>query len=118
MAAANFKTGNLTAFIDWNKVQATGRTIETFAIPALAEKWSSFGWNVQTINGHDVAAVCAAVEAAKTVKDKPSLIILDTVKGKCFSFAEGNAAYHNGVLTEETRAQALQELDAIKARLG
>jgi transketolase len=118
MAAAAFKVDNLTAFIDWNKVQATGSTKDTFEIPALSDKWQSFGWNVLTADGHDVEAICEAVEKAQAVKGKPSLVILDTVKGKCFSFAEGSAAYHNGILTEETRAQALKDLDAVKAKLG
>jgi transketolase len=115
MAAANFKVDNLTAFIDWNKVQASGPTGEIFSIPDLDKKWSSFGWNVIKADGHNVEAILAALEEAEARKGKPSVIILDTVKGKCFSFAEGNSAYHNGVFTEEVYQQALKELDTIKA---
>jgi transketolase len=117
LAAANFKIDNLTAFIDWNKVQATGATGDVFSIPDLDKKWAGFGWNVLSANGHDLDAVIGAVEQAEAVKGRPSVVILDTVKGKCFSFAEGNAAYHNGVLTEETYRQAISELDAIQAGL-
>ena len=115
MSAATFKVDNLTAFLDWNKVQATGPTAEVFAIPALAEKWRAFGWEVIPAAGHDVAAIIAAIERAASVKGKPSLILLDTIKGKGFSFAEGNAAYHNGILDEAKLAQAYAELDAVKA---
>jgi transketolase len=115
MAAANFKAANLTAFIDFNKIQATGPTKDVFAIPGLDKKWAAFGWNVLAADGHDVEAIVEAIEAAATVKDRPSVIILDTVKGKDFSFAENTAAYHNGILTEELRDKALRELDAIKA---
>jgi transketolase len=116
-AAANFKIDNLTAFIDWNKVQATGPTKDTFDIPALDEKWKAFGWNVISADGHDPVTIMDAIEAAEKVKGKPSVIILDTVKGRGFSFAEGNAAYHNGVLTEATYKQAVDELNAAKAGL-
>ncbi len=112
-AVPNFKVDNLTAFIDWNKIQATGPTKELFDIPALDEKWSAFGWEVVTVDGHDVGAIVDAIAHAKTVKGRPSLIILDTVKGKCFSFAEGNAAYHNGILDDAKYAQACRELDEI-----
>jgi transketolase len=116
MAAANFKVDNLTAFIDWNKIQATAATKDVFSIPDLDKKWTAFGWNVIKSPGHDVEKIAAAIDEAKTVKGKPTVIILDTVKGKGVSFAENTAAYHNGILTEETYAQALKELDAAKAR--
>jgi transketolase len=111
-AAAHFKVDNLTAFIDWNKVQATGPTSETFNIPDLPAKWRAFGWEVITCPGHDIAAISAAIEQAQQVTGKPALIILDTIKGKGFSFAEGNAAYHNGILDEATYTKALAELEA------
>lgn len=117
MAAANFKVDNLVAFLDWNKIQATGPTKEVFGIPKLAEKWTSFGWEVIPVDGHDVGQIIAAIEKAETVKGKPSLILLDTIKGKNFSFAENNAAYHNGILDEAKFAQAMKELDAQKAGL-
>jgi transketolase len=117
MAAVNFKVDNLTAFIDWNKVQATGATGDIFCIPDLDKKWSSFGWNVISANGHDIEAILEAVDQAIAVKGKPSVIILDTIKGKSFSFAEANPAYHNGILTQEVYQQALKELDDIKARM-
>ena len=88
MSASNFKIDNLTAFLDWNKIQATGRTEDVFRIPDLDKRWAAFGWEVITVDGHDVEKINAAVEQAKTVKGKPTLIILDTIKGKGVSFAE------------------------------
>jgi transketolase len=117
MAAANFKIDNLTAFLDCNKVQATGATKDIFNIPDLDKKWSAFGWNVLCANGHDFGGIDDAVEKALAHKGGPSIIILDTVKGKGFSFAEGNSAYHNGILTEETFRQAIRDLDAAKAEI-
>ena len=117
MAAANFKIDHLTAFIDWNKVQASGATNDIFNIPDLDKKWAGFGWNVLCANGHDFEQISDAIEQAGAVKGRPSVIILDTVKGKGFSFAEGNPAYHNGIFTEEVYQQAIRELDAVKAGL-
>jgi len=114
MSAANFKVDNLTAFIDWNKIQATGPTREVFSIPDLDRKWAAFGWEVIPCDGHDIGAIIAAIDKARTVKGKPALILLDTIKGKDFSFAEGNAAYHNGILDEAKFAQAKQELAALE----
>ena len=117
MAAANFRVDNLTAFLDWNKVQATGATKDIFNIPNPDKKWAAFGWNVLCANGHDIAQIVEKMEEAEAYKGGPSIIILDTIKGKSFSFAEGNPAYHNGILTEEVYKQAIAELDAIKAGL-
>ena len=116
-AAAYYRADNLTAFLDWNKIQATGPTEEIFAIPELDRKWRAFGWEVSTVDGHDPAKIIAAIEAAEGLKGKPSLIILDTVKGKGFSFAEGNAAYHNGVMDEAAYQKALAELAAAPGAL-
>ena len=112
MAASNFKIDNLTAFIDWNKIQATGHTQDIFNIPDLDKKWRSFGWEVFTTNGHDIAKLLDTIEQAKAVKGKPALVILDTVKGKGVSFAENVATYHNGIFDAAKFAAAKQELEA------
>jgi transketolase len=118
MAAANFRVDNLTAFIDWNKIQATGPTKDIFSIPDLDKKWSAFGWNVISAEGHDPAKILEAIEKAEAVKGRPSVIILNTIKGKGFSFAEGNAAYHNGIMNEETYKQAMAELESSAEAMG
>jgi len=117
MAASNFKVDNLTAFIDWNKIQATGRTDEIFGIPHLDQKWRAFGWEVISVDGHDIEKIIAAIDLAKTVKGKPTLIILDTIKGKGVSFTEDTPAYHNGTFDDARYAQAKAELDAQKANI-
>lgn len=114
MAASNFKLDNLTAFLDWNKIQATGRTEDIFSIPALDAKWRAFGWDVLTVDGHDVAAIAGGIERARAVRGRPALVILDTVKGKGVSFAEDVATYHNGIFDETRFTQAMRELAARK----
>lgn len=117
MAAPRFQVDNLTGIVDRNRIQATGPTKDIFDIPNIEKKWEAFGWHVITVNGHDVAAVIAALEAAEKVKGRPTVIVADTVKGKDISFAEDNAAFHNGIMTEEQYRQAMAELDARRAEL-
>ena len=117
MATAAYGLDNITAFIDWNKVKGMGTTKEIMEIPNLDQKWSSFGWEVFNCPGHDVGAIALAIEKADAVKGKPSLIILDTIKGKGLSFAEGNAAFHNGILDDATFQKARDELEAARRLL-
>jgi len=114
MAANNFKLDNLTAFIDWNKIQATGRTEDVFSIPNLDQKWRAFGWEVVLVDGHDIEKLIAVIDQAKRTKGKPTLIILDTIKGKGVSFAENTPTYHNGTFDEAKFALAKAELEAQK----
>ena len=113
MAASNFKLDNLTAFIDWNKIQATGRTEDVVKIPDLDKKWRAFGWEVVTVDGHDVDKLIAAIDHAKTVKGKPTLVILDTIKGKGISFAEDVPTYHNGIFDAAKFDAAKKELESL-----
>jgi transketolase len=117
MAAAAFKLDNLTAFVDLNRIQATGPTREIFDIPAIEQKWVAFGWEVVGVDGHDVGRILAALEKARETKGRPTVIVAETVKGKGFSFAENNAAFHNGSLTAEQHRQALSELEARRSEL-
>jgi transketolase len=117
MAAAAFKLDNLTAFVDLNRIQATGPTREIFDIPAIEQKWVAFGWEVVRVDGHDVGRILAALEKARETKGRPTVIVAETVKGKGFSFAENNAAFHNGSLTVEQHRQALSELEVRRAEL-
>ena len=110
MAASAFKADNLTAIVDRNRLQANGKTKERFDTGDIMAKFLSFGWHVIEINGHDMREILGALDEAEMVKGVPTAIIANTVKGKGVSFAENVVGYHNGILTEETYRQALQEL--------
>lgn len=111
MAAAQFKLNNLIAFVDNNKMQIDGNTDNIMSVASMEEKWTAFGWNVQSIDGHDVAAIHNAIIEAKKVQDKPSMIILNTVKGKGVAFIEAmGAANHSMPVSNEDRLKALEEL--------
>ena len=110
MAGSAYKANNLVAIVDRNKLQATGPVVERFDTNPIAPKWAACGWHVIEINGHDMKQILEALDEADTIKDKPIVIIADTIKGKGLSFAENVVGFHNGTLTEETYKQAMEEL--------
>jgi transketolase len=110
MAAARYKLDNITAIVDRNRIQATGPTKDIFDIPNLEDKWRAFGWNVLSVDGHDVSAILAVLDEAAALKGAPTVIIAETIKGKGISFAENTAAFHNAALSQAQYDQALVEI--------
>ena len=110
MAAAHYNLSGLTIFIDHNGLQIDGKNEEVITVAPIEDKFRSFGWDVQTIDGHDFEEIAAAVEKAKTVKDRPQAIIAETVKGKGVSFMEDQAGWHGKAPNDEQAAQAVKEL--------
>jgi len=110
MAASHFKLDNLIAIVDKNGFQLGGLNNEIMNIENLADKWSSFGWNVTEVDGHNVSQLYDAF-LKKTDSKKPTAIIANTVKGKGFSFSENNNAWHHAVLTKSYYDQAIVELN-------
>ena len=86
-------------------------------IGSLKEKWGSFGWHVIDIDGHDAAAILAALDEAKETKGAPTMIIARTVKGKGFPFAENLVKYHNGAISEQEQEQALEAIRLMREAL-
>ncbi len=111
MTAAHYKLDNLCAFVDNNGLQIDGHCCEVMYIEPIVKKWEAFGWNVFDINGHDMAAIVNALNQAETVKNKPTMIVARTVKGKGISFFEGKVQYHGMAPTPEELKKALKELD-------
>ncbi|MFP6687785.1 MAG: transketolase [Alphaproteobacteria bacterium] len=110
MAAAHLKLSNLTAIIDFNKVQQSGHVHDVLGLEPLADKWRAFGWTVRELDGHDMAEIVAALDALPYAPDAPSLIIAHTVKGKGVSFAEDTYLWHQNMIDDETYQKALDEL--------
>ncbi|HML38109.1 MAG TPA: transketolase [Bacillota bacterium] len=112
MAAAHYKLDHFIAFLDYNKLQIDG-TVEEVMGPFNPEaKWQSFGFNTLRIDGHDVKAIGEAIAAAKQEENgKPSMIIMDTVKGKGISFVEAaGAGNHSMPISKEQVELAIAEL--------
>ena len=114
MFAAHNKLGNLIAFVDCNKQQLDGFTKDVMDMGDIGEKFESFGWHTQTVNGHDPGKIKAATIEAKLAADKPSVIILDTIKGYGCNFAAGVAGNHHMNFTPE---QIEKAIDAAVLRL-
>ncbi len=102
---------NLTAIIDQNGLQATGETGCGKLVEPPAPRFAAFGWAVREIDGHELRAICEALDWAAGVTVAPSMIVAHTVKGKGVSFIENQPLFHNGALTREQYQQALAELD-------
>jgi len=110
MAASNFKINNLVAIIDKNNFQQTGSTDEIMKNKNLKEKWSSFGWNVIEIDGHNIEEIYDSL-TINGIKDKPKLILANTIKGKGLKFAENKNEWHHSILTQKFYDEAIKDIN-------
>ncbi len=110
MFASHYKLDNLVAFLDHNCLQIDGRPEDVLSPEPLDEKWRAFGWHVILIDGHDMAAILAALAEAKTIVEKPVMILANTKKGKGVSFMEDAVGWHGAAPNAEQTAAALAEL--------
>jgi transketolase len=117
MAAAHYRLDHLVAILDHNTLQITGHTRDVMSNEPLDEKWRAFGWEVRSVNGHDYAALTAALTTPPPA-GKPLFIIANTLKGKGVSFMENVGKWHHGVPNDTELAQALAELTAAEKKLS
>lgn len=110
MAAAHYKLDNMIAILDYNGLQIDGPVSEVLSPEPLPDKWRAFGWEVLEIDGHDFDAIEKAINKAKEVKGKPTMIIAKTIKGKGVSFMENEAGWHGSAPNKEQVEKALAEL--------
>lgn len=111
MCAAHQKIENLITFVDCNKQQLDGYTRNINDLGDIGSKFESFGWHEQTIDGHSVEEIYNAIEEAKENKGKPSVIVLDTIKGKGCGFAEGVLNNHHMNVSKEQMEESLKVLE-------
>jgi len=111
MTAAHYKLDNLCAIIDNNGLQIDGHCCDVMYIEPIVKKWEAFGWHVIDINGHEMKAIVNALNEAETIKEKPTMIVARTIKGKGVSFFEGKVEYHGMAPTHEELEKALEELE-------
>ncbi len=112
MLAASRRLDNLIAFTDYNKMQIDGYVEQINGLHPLDKKWEAFGWHVQSVNGHDVEQIVYATENAKKIKNLPSMILLNTIKGKGCSFCENMLSSHSVKnITEEMWKDAVARLE-------
>ncbi|WP_110942932.1 transketolase [Inediibacterium massiliense] len=110
MAASHYKLDNLTAILDFNGLQIDGKNEDVMNIHPIKEKWESFGWHVVSIDGHNFEEIIKALDEAENTKEKPTMIIAKTIKGKGVSFMENQVGWHGNAPKDEETKQALEEL--------
>ncbi|MFC1594043.1 transketolase [Candidatus Omnitrophota bacterium] len=110
MAASHYRCDNLCAILDYNRYQIDGRVDEVMSIEPITDKWKAFGFYTIEIDGHNMTQILDAYEQAQCVKEKPTIIIAHTIKGKGVSFMENVVDFHGRAPTAEEEIQALKEL--------
>ncbi len=118
MFAPHYKLDNLAIFVDWNGLQIDGEIANVMNPTPFDKKFEAFGWNVISIDAHDLDAIEAAVAAAKACKGKPTAIIAKSTKGKGVSYMENNVSWHGAAPKTEQYEQAIAEIDAALAALN
>ncbi|HHV93545.1 MAG TPA: transketolase [Firmicutes bacterium] len=112
MTAAHYKLDNLVAIIDNNNLQIDGDVREVIGVNHIADRFRSFGWYAVEIDGHDIGQIIAALRLARGIKEKPTVIVAHTVKGKGVSFMENQVGWHGTAPSKEQAEAALLELAA------
>jgi len=115
MSIPMHKLDHVCALVDWNKGQIDGQVKDVMNIEPIADKFTAFGWNVLSVDGHSIAALIGAVEKAKANakagSGKPTMIVCDTLKGKGVKFMEeGQNAWHGSAPNQEQLDKAIAEL--------
>ena len=110
LLASHHKLDNLVVLVDYNKLQAFGRTNEVLNLEPLRDKWKAFGWDVYEVDGHDLDELTRVFEKIPEVSNKPHIIICHTIKGKGISFAENKVEWHYYNLTPELYEKAKNDL--------
>ena len=105
-----YKLSNLTAFVDFNGLQIDGDIKEVMSPLPIGEKFAAFNWNVLEVNGHDIDELHDAIEKARACEDKPTVIVMHTIKGKGVAEMEGQAGWHGKAPTEEEGKKFIAEV--------
>jgi transketolase len=110
MCANKYKAGNLVAIVDYNKLQLDGWNDEVMPLEPLEDKWRAFGWQILTIDGHNIEQILDAFASTRNDCCEPTVIIARTAKGKGVSFMENQVNWHGKAPSPEELRTALEEL--------
>jgi transketolase len=110
MAAAHYRLDNLCVILDHNGLQIDGEVAKVMNVAPLGPKFLAFNWHVLEVDGHDIQAICRALEDAGQSKERPTMIIARTVKGKGVPFFEHKASYHGVPPSDDELSRALEHL--------
>lgn len=110
MSAAHYKLDNLVAIIDWNGLQIDGKNDDVMTVKPIGEKFTSFGWNVIVIDGHNFDELLSSFDEARKCESKPTVIVAKTHKGQGVSFMKDNPGWHGKAPSDEEFEEAIKEL--------
>lgn len=111
LSAGHFRLDNLVAIVDYNKLQAFGRTYDVMNLEPFSQKWEAFGWRTKEIDGHNLKQIVKTFEDLPIKKGRPNLIISHSLMGKGVSFMEDKLAWHYNTMKPEEYEQAVKELE-------
>lgn len=115
--ASHYKLDNITALLDRNFLQIDGNTEDVLRLESVWKRWSSFGWHVIEIDGHNISQIIKALQESDKHKNQPTMIILNTVKGKGVSFMENNVDFHGVPPNEMEYKLAMSEFEVLLRKL-
>lgn len=116
MFGAKYKLGQLIGIVDRNNIQISGSTEEVMPLENLRDKWESFGWHVQEIDGHNIESIVEAMSMARAVTNRPSVIIAHTIPGRGVDFMEYDFRWHGMAPSHEQAKSALEKLQTLDGR--
>jgi len=111
LMAGHQKLNHLICIVDYNRSQVDGKTDDILSLEPLEDKWRALNWDVYNIDGHELPQILAAFEWATQARQKPAVIIANTIKGKGVSFMEDNSTWHGKAPNPQQAAQAIKELE-------
>lgn len=117
MFAGKYKLSQLIVIVDRNNIQIDGPTETVMPLEDLHAKWESFGWHVQEIDGHNIESIQDAINMAKAIENKPSVIIAHTIPGKSVEFMEYDFKWHGVPPDKDQAKRALKELRSMKGKV-
>lgn len=111
MSAAKYQLGQLIAIVDRNNIQIGGQTEDVMPLEDLRDKWESFGWHVQEVDGHNIQSIIEATSMARSITSRPSVIIAHTIPGRGVDFMEYDHTWHGKAPSAEDAERALAQLE-------
>lgn len=117
MFAGKYKLSQLVAFVDRNNIQIDGRTEDVMPLEDLRGKWESFGWHVQEVDGHNIESILNAASMARSITNRPSVIILHTIPGKGVDFMEYDYKWHGMSPNHQQAKIALNKLRTLDGKM-
>jgi len=118
MFSAKYRLSNLTVLVDRNNIQIDGFTEDIMPLQPLKEKIESFGWQVLTIDGHNIEAIIDACHQANSTQEQPSAIICNTIPGEGVDFMENVPKWHGDKVDKKTKHEALEDLRSMIGKIS